>query len=186
MKTREEWMMSLIDELAPRYVKQSGTTRPKVRVSIGRTTKKNFIGECWHASLSGDKTREIFIRPDQHDPLAVAGILAHELVHAFLPPEAMHGAEFKALGLAVGLEGKPTAMGPGEELAKELKAICKKLGAFPHAKLTMVNGLVKKQTTRLLKASCVSTGYTVRVTAKWVLIGAPICPCCNQPMEMEE
>jgi hypothetical protein len=37
------------------------------------------IGECWDASA--DRTFEVLIRPDQADPMAVAAILAHELVH---------------------------------------------------------------------------------------------------------
>lgn len=33
-----------------------------------------------------------------------------------------------------------------------------------------------KQTTRLLKAACGECGYTVRVTQKWLDVGAPHCP----------
>lgn len=34
----------------------------------------------------------------------------------------------------------------------------------------------KKQTTRLKKCECRECGYTVRVTAKWLEVGAPHCP----------
>ncbi len=185
-KTREEWLMALVAKLLPRYQAVAGGTPPKVRVSVGQTSNKKAIGECWHAEASADRTREIFIRPDQHDPVEVADTLAHELVHAFMPPDAKHGPKFKRFGLVVGLVGKPSEMGAGPELKAELTVMCKELGAFPHAKLTMLR-LVKKQTTRLKKVLCAETGYTVRVTRQWLdMFGTPICPCCESPMEESE
>ena len=35
----------------------------------------------------------------------------------------------------------------------------------------------KVQSTRLLKALCPDCGYVIRVTAKWVEVGLPVCPC---------
>jgi len=42
----------------------------------------------------------------------------------------------------------------------------------------------KKQTTRLLKVICAEgSGYTARVTRKWLTqYGPPICPCHKEPM----
>lgn len=42
----------------------------------------------------------------------------------------------------------------------------------------------KKQSTRMIKASCPECGYTVRVTRKWLdTAGAPICPACEEQMK---
>ena len=48
------------------------------------------------------------------------------------------------------------------------------LGDYPHAELTYRE--TKTQGTRMLKAVCAECGYTVRMTAKWAALGAPICP----------
>lgn len=129
--TREAWMIAFVDRVAPRFELETGTKRPKIRVSIGRTGSKRTLGETWADVSSEDSTREIFIRPTQSDPVRVAGILMHELAHAFLPADVKHKAAFKRLGEAVGLVGKPTEMLPGPILQKELETIVAELGPFP-------------------------------------------------------
>lgn len=177
--TREEWMTALVARLLPRYIAAAEVDEPpRIRVSLGRTSTKKAIGECWHA-----KAREIFIRPDHDAPLEVADIISHEMVHAFLPADAGHGTAFKRLGMKVGLTGKPTEMEAGPELLGDLKKLCRELGRFPHAALSMIR-LKKKQIGRLMKVECLETGYTVRVTRAWLdNFGAPICPCCETSME---
>ena len=54
------------------------------------------------------------------------------------------------------------------------------LGVYPHAALDMSSR--KTQGTRMLKASCPSCSYTVRLTAKWAFDSygnprLPVCPC---------
>ena len=44
---------------------------------------------------------------------------------------------------------------------------------------------VKKQGTRLKKVECISCGYVVRITQKWIDIGLPVC-VCGMPMSQEE
>ena len=40
--------------------------------------------------------------------------------------------------------------------------------------------------TKDIPAECPTSGYTVRLTAKWVdEYGSPICPCCNEAMDIE-
>jgi hypothetical protein len=34
----------------------------------------------------------------------------------------------------------------------------------------------RKQTTRMLKATCPKCGYAVRTTRRWLELGAPLCP----------
>jgi hypothetical protein len=64
---------------------------------------------------------------------------------------------------------------PGKELTVRLNALVQKLGDYPHACLNAQQ--IRKQGTRLLKAECLSCGYTVRITKKWIEeVGLPVCP----------
>lgn len=189
-KTREEWLEAMTAALRPKF-KTNGTPIPaKVRASCGwpatgATSKKNRrIGECWNAVSSEGGYCEIFISPTLSDPLKVGGVLVHELLHAALetsnPDEHIgHGAKFSRAMGPLGMTGKATATGESAELKRELAAIAKKLGKYPHSALK-ITGRGKVQSTRLLKAVCPECGYTIRVTAKWVEVGLPTCPCGEQ------
>jgi hypothetical protein len=150
--------------------------------------KGKVAGECWHAGASDDSHHEIIIRADFADPAEVLGILAHELVHAALPPDAKHGKQFREAALKIGLEGQMRHAMPGPVLRERLNELAATLGPFPHARLNFdrvtLAGVVaadkpKKQGTRMLKAECFGAGcgYTVRVAARWIKdCGPPHCP----------
>lgn len=186
-KTREEWLSAMLAALRPKF-KANGTPIPaKVRVSCawpstGAVARKNRRdGECWAASSSEGGYCEIFITPTLSDPVKVGGVLVHELLHASLetanPDKSIgHGSKFAQAMGALGMTGKPTATGESAELKRELAAIVKTLGKYPHSALKL-SPRGKVQTTRLLKAVCPECGYTIRVTAKWVEVGFPTCPC---------
>lgn len=141
--------------------------------------KKRVRGECWHKEASAAGYSEIFISPVENDALGVAGILAHELVHAGLPSKTGHKAPFAHAVKAIGLEGKATVACAGPEFTAWVAPILAELGEYPHAQINgMVGGKTKK--TYLLKACCPSCGYTVRITQKWLdKSGAPVCPECS-------
>jgi hypothetical protein len=72
-----------------------------------------------------------------------------------------------------------------------LDIYAKQLGEYPHARLN--DNLRKKQTTRMLKASCPNPAcavrneakpYTVRLSQQWADAGMPSCPC-GAVMELE-
>jgi hypothetical protein len=118
------------------------------------------------------------------DAVRVLDVLAHELIHA-IEPTAGHGAAFKRIALGIGLTGKMTATVAGPELAARLAVYAAELGEYPHAQLNPGASGIKKQGTRLLKASCESCGYVCRVTAKWVeAVGAPLCACSGAQMSL--
>ena len=55
----------------------------------------------------------------------------------------------------------------------------KRIGLYPAGFLTDS----PKQGTRMLKCECLSCGYTVRITRKWLtLAGPPICPTDRIPL----
>lgn len=166
------------------------------RVSCGwplgrsKSAKRGAIGQCFSESCSRDGLTEMYLSPtlsavcdgtDSEGNLVhgIGATLLHEMCHAALGVQEGHGKSFSRLARGVGLEGPIRATHAGEELNKRLRVIERELGAYPHAPLTL-NGRAageKPQTTRLLKASCPSCTYTIRLTAKWVAMGLPVCPC---------
>jgi len=112
--------------------------------------------------------------------MRIAGVLAHEMVHAAVGVQHGHKGPFRSLALAIGLTGKMTATEESEAFKQRLAPILAEHGDYPHAKLDASNR--KKQTTRLIKTECPRCGYTARVARKWLDVGAPICPTDNVQM----
>lgn len=179
--TREDWLMKTARILERLFEEAGYGEAPKYRASIGfpsTGSRGKRIGECWADTCSKGKTHEIFIHPGESDSLEVAAILAHEMVHAYVGLAAGHGPAFRKCATGIGLEGKMTATRPGEKFQVFfLDHIKPKMGTIPHETLSSsAESSTKKQTTRLLKASC-ECGYTVRITRTWVdEVGAPHCP----------
>lgn len=200
IETREQWLNAGITALRPLFIDAGYTVPDNVRVTCGFPSKGALpgkkgsysMGQCWSDTSSDGKMFEIFISPLDSDPTTVLGTLTHELVHATVGLAAKHGKPFKRCALAVGLEGKMRSTHSGEALQIKLKDISATLGAYPHDSLKsakMTDG-TKKQTTRLKKCECPECGYTVRVTAKWLDMGAPLCPneTCGEyknPLQIE-
>jgi hypothetical protein len=185
--TREQWLTDAVAALTPRFEALSLTV-PTVRVSVGwpggRGKKNAVIGQCWSTAASADGVAQLFISPVLDDPVQVLSTLLHELAHAVDDNEHGHRGPFVRTVRGLGLVGKPTATVASEELAEELAELVEELGEYPHARLTSLAGGPKKQTTRMLKVACPGTGYTVRMTRKWIdEVGLPVCPCCDEKME---
>ena len=185
--TREEWLINGARALLNAVFKPTGftlTDKEQFRVSVGfpHRARQKTIGQCWGEANSADKHHEIFIHPKIDEPLRALDILTHELIHI------RHGGHkastFGKVARAVGLEGKLTATVAGEELMRSLKAIVDKLGPFPHGALTTASvNKGGKEKTYLKKVSCPECGYTIRVTAKWLAVGVPTCPCGTDMQE---
>lgn len=184
--TREQWLKKLVTALRPMFKKVDAPIPKDVLVSVGFPSRggvaarKLTIGQCW---TPNKKTPQIFISPLLADAVKVADVMVHELVHAAVGCEHGHKAPFARVAKALGLEGKMTATIAGKELKAKLATITKKLGKYPHEKLTPGTG-IKKQTTRLVKAECPGCGYVARITRKWIdEVGLPICPECDVNFE---
>lgn len=180
MTTREDWLNRLAELMSPWFDKLNYPL-PRIRIAIGFPStgrRGRRIGECWDSKASEDGTFEILIRPDQADPLDVAAILAHELVHAAVGLEAGHKGAFRTVALAIGLQGPMTATTPGPAFIEAVRPMLEEVGPLPHARLGIgASNAPKKQPTRLLKAACPECGYTVRITRLWLeKAGAPHCP----------
>ena len=186
-ETREAWLNAAVALLTDKFGRE-GLTPSTVRVGVGFTgmgKKTKRIGETWSEDASGDGTREIIISTVLDDVRDVLGTLAHELIHASLPPAAKHGPDFKRVALAIGLEGKMTATTVGPMLADVLDWMAEDLGPYPHARLTVMLGGPKKQAPRLLKVSCEPCEYIGRFSRATLDLGAPLCGVCHEPMQAE-
>jgi hypothetical protein len=198
---RETWLNALADKMAPKF-ESLGYPVPAFRVSIGFTSGgrgSNANGECWHSSKSADKRFEILITPDQHEPVKVAAILAHELTHAAVGFQEKHRGNFAKVMKLLGMKAPMTTSTPGEAFVEWVQPHLDELGPLPHAQLMFRPGqqpgagaeggeggeaedeggssnAKKKQTTRMLKAACEECGYTVRLSKKWAKELGAICP----------
>lgn len=183
-ETREAWLMQAIEHMRPWFEDAGATLPDKIRVSTGwsKNARKGSIGWTWISGASEDKISNVFISPEKSDSVEVLAILAHELVHVWDDCEHGHGAEFKKVATAIGLEGKMTATVAGEALKDQLEALTVIMGDYPHAKMLVGEGGgkssgPKKQGTRMIKLHAPTCcGYTVRTTQKWIDAGMPNCP----------
>src|SRR5260221_14631491 len=113
----EKWCNLVADGMAPWFEDQRYSL-PRCRIAIGfpSTGKRGKrIGECWDGHAPADGTFEVLIGPAQADPIDVAAILAHELVHAAVGLEIGHKGAFRKVATRNVLEGKKTAARPGEK-----------------------------------------------------------------------
>lgn len=175
---REAWLNAAVKALRPVF-KTAGHPLPAViRVSAGLPAgnARKIAGQHWAPQIAGG-VHQVFINPTEAESLSVLGVLVHELAHA-ASPVGGHGKEFGKVARAVGLVGPLRSTEPGDELTKELRALARRLGKYPHRAVSLA-GPRKKQSTRMLKAECASgSGYVVRLTRKWIEnLGAPYCPC---------
>jgi hypothetical protein len=185
-KHRESWLDRATILVRPLFDAAGAGPYPLLRTSCGWPGggTRSRIGECWSQTCSDDTSTEIFISPVLDDPVQVLDVLVHELVHAIVGCEHGHKAPFRKLAIAVGLTGKMTATEATPELKAKLEKIAKKLGPYPHAKLS--RSTRKKQTTRMIKCECKGCGFVCRTTRTWLdLLGPPICPGCENTMTRE-
>jgi SprT-like family len=173
---RQQWLESGVEALRARFAVVGYTIPQRIRVSIGwpkRAASCGAIGECWSPNASSDQHAELFISPELTDSVRILGVLAHELDHATVGPEAGHGKLFKRCALAIGLQGPMRATTAGPDFVEWAQALFKRIGPYPAGFLTHM----PKQGTRMLRCECGVCDYIARVSQKWLSqSGPPICP----------
>lgn len=217
-KTRESWLMEAVDHIGELFAqtKEEGepVQVPPVRISTGfpAGNVRKSIGQCWGTSAAEDGISHVFVSPVLKDPVQILGVIIHELCHAIDDCKSGHKGRFRKLATQMGLEGKMTATHPGDALVELLQPIVQTLGEYPHSALDLGMAPVKKQTTRMLKASCKAIlgdaatvgelsieaqevldervgetcGYNIRTTQKWLDLAVPTCPLHGDELEVEE
>lgn len=178
IETREAWLEKAVETLRP-WLIFSGSPRVSIGFPKGGRGKGNtVIGQCWPQALAADGRTQIFVSPILATADEVLAVLLHELIHHKVGCKVGHKAPFRREMAHVGLEGKATATVPGAQCAAVLARYAADLGPFPHAPLSPVTG-IKKQTTRLLKASCKGCGCIVRITRQWSGPEGELLPFCG-------
>lgn len=189
--TREEWLLNLVTRMRGDLFREAGYAVPeKLRISCGfpsrgalRGTKQTTLGQCWHSEASKDQTTEVLISPLLDDPMDVAAVVAHELLHAALGADVGHKGPFKRGMKAIGLVGPARSTEAGDKFRDWFRQQ-PGLGRYPHAELD-AKAKERKEGTRMLKCFCRDCGYTVRTTAKWLELGTPLCVCGAGAMATE-
>lgn len=178
--TREEWLNRAAARLNEK-IAEATDLKPakKFLVSCGWPRRERgglVLGTCTPTTAGGG-VPHIFVTPRLSKATEVLPVLLHELIHAADDCEHQHSGAFRKAHKAVGFIDKPTTSVPGKELKRELAALAKELGAYPHRALNPVDG-EKKQSTRMLKIECERCGCIVRMTRKWLdETGVPTCGC---------
>ena len=106
---------------------------------------------------------QIFISPNLVDPVQVAEVVLHELIHTMTKGHNHKGA-FKWIAEACGLIFTPRGKGhtsANDDLKGKLEKVVKQAGKYPHEKWTP-DKTYKKQTTRMFKL--VSMGVMIEPT----------------------
>lgn len=211
---REAWLMDAVTEIRGLYRQagypQADSTKVLISTGFPQGNVRKVIGQCHHADFNGG-VAHLFINPTQDDTMRVLEIVAHEFDHAM--GHKGHTGDFRTAAIAVGLKGTGGKNGNGftstdisEDAKPVFEDIAKKLGPYPHTRVNLAAGGVKKQTTRMLKAMCTGRvwddeagdyiergcelsdggdGYVIRLTKKWAELGLPTCPCGGE-MILEE
>jgi hypothetical protein len=112
------------------------------------------------------------------DGIKALSTLVHELIHA--AGIMNHKSEFKRPAEKLGLTGKMKQSVASPELEERLKLVLDRIGLYPHPGIKEDGRVIKKQTTRLIKAVCENEdcGAIIRLTQKVIDDpGLPTCAC---------
>jgi hypothetical protein len=182
---RQRWLELAVEALRARFAGAGYLVPERIRVSIGwpkRAASCGAIGECWATGASSDHHNELFVSPQLTEGARILDVLAHELVHATVGTEAGHRKLFRDCALRIGLQGPMRATTAGPEFTTWTQTLFKRIGPYPAGFLIDT----PKQKARMLKCECLTCGYTVRITRKWLtLAGPPICPTDKVQMTVE-
>lgn len=170
--TREVWLNDFI-ELARPHFEAAGHPIPiNLRVSVGFPStgyKSSTVAECWWPEASDDNHYELFVTPTTLTDARIAGLVTHELAHAAVDAKTHHrghGAPFKVLATAMGLEGPMRSTTEGENWFAWAAPILALLGPMPYAAIKANAAPPRpKKKTYLLKVECPDCGWLARVTA---------------------
>ena len=176
--------MRAVVHLEPIFQK-GGYQIPQVKVSIGFPStgaKGRHLGQCWGSKASEDGISQIFIAPNQADPVEVLDTLTHELVHAVDDCKSGHGEGFKKIATNVGLVGPMRSAGAGEHLKQDLIRLAQALGHFPHARL-LIARVASRASIKRPGAKCANCGYEIVMMKRYLQYGPPICPKDQEGME---
>ena len=131
-KNREHWLTEVAVGLRPWFLARGYEIPLRVRLGVGALAANHgTLGVC-HCPCDRDGFQHITISPFIDDPVMVATVLVHELIHAVLPASEGHGRLFEAAARTLGLVGRVTIAEAGPELRAHLREITRAAGPYPH------------------------------------------------------
>lgn len=129
---REQWLTNVAVLMRPWFRSRGYEIPLRVRLGVGAlSANQSTLGVCYPYT-DRDGFRYITISPFIDEPVLVAAVVVHELIHAILPPEELHGPRFREAARALGFEGRLTQVVPGPDLTAQLQAIVRQVGPYPH------------------------------------------------------
>lgn len=132
LETREQWMDSMCKRFRRMFFNGAVLPAlPRFRCFCGFS--KRACDLCCFSCCCKDRIFEIFVHPTIADPVEVAEILLHGLVHAAVDAECRHEGAFKNAAWKVGLIGPVPVTMAGPELKKKIQADVMELGGYPRA-----------------------------------------------------
>ncbi len=132
---REQWLSNVAALLRPWFQRQGLEIPLRIRIGVGAlSASRRVLGVC-HTFADRDGYRHITISPFIDDPVLVAAVLAHELIHAILTGDEHHGPRFAAAARRIGFEPPFTRIVLGAELHAMLTELMRRVGPYPHKAL---------------------------------------------------
>lgn len=129
---REQWLTNVAVLLRPWFARCGYEMPLRIRLGVGAlSASRRVLGAC-HTFQDRDGFRHITISPFIDDPILVAGVLIHELIHAVLPEQDNHGPSFAAVAQSLGLQHPVTRVSPTPELHAHICEVVRRVGPYPH------------------------------------------------------
>lgn len=129
---REEWLTWAAVALRPWFAAHGYDIPLRLRIGVGALAVSHRTLGALYPQSDALGFKHITISPFVDDPATVVLILVHELIHAILPAEELHGARFQAAARALGLAAPFTRIHAEERLRRHVEGLVHKLGRYPH------------------------------------------------------
>lgn len=149
------------------------------RLALGRRVK--VLGQCMDGKASKGGFHEICISPLLDQPLAVAGVVCHEMGHVAAGVKAGHKGLFIKVCKQIGLtKNKPTQAAPGPLLEEHLQKLLGTLGPYPH-QAVVPTYTDKEKSKSSFSVICPECGCLCHMSNKWIQeVGFPTCACGSE------
>lgn len=176
--TREAWLDGIVEAMRAEFAHRGYPLPAKIQTTMGFPStgwRGKRRGECWNSTAHAKGWVQIFIHPCETDVVEIVNILTHELCHAAdeqrakdagKPYKGGYGRHFKAIGIAMDLEGKPKYMAGGAAWLAWAQPLIDAAGPMPYDALARHVKKEAKQTTRMLKCECPECGAIWRTSRK--------------------
>lgn len=186
--TTDEYLQKAIDKFRVYFNERGIYLSNKVQAhmgwpSYGVGSAENMVSaECWPKGVSKDRANHIFISPKVSNTTEVLTVLSHELIHAAIDCEGMHGKKFQRKAAQIGLVEPWECATASPELLDTLWEMQKELGEYPHAGFWQNSKVYgTKQKSYWKRLNCQNhPDYFVRTTSTQMNKGMPRCGICGE------